>query len=192
MRQKIRNTEIIRSNRKSIEIKICGDGNIRVRAPFFVTDAEIAEFLKKKSDWIEKHQRILEEKRRKREQEAPVQRLDAQDIRKLADQAAGVIPDRVHYFAEKIGVDYGRITIRNQKTRWGSCSGKGNLNFNCLLMLTPEAVRDYVIVHELCHRKQMNHSPGFWAEVSKIMPDYKEKRRWLKENGEEIMRRMTG
>lgn len=186
------NTEIIRSSRKSIEIKICSDGHIRVRAPFFVTDAEIADFLKEKSNWIEKHRRLLEEKRRKREQEAPVQRLTMQDIHKLADQALKVIPDKVRYYAEKIGVDYGRITIRNQKTRWGSCSGKGNLNFNCLLMLTPEEVQDYVVIHELCHRKEMNHSAKFWAEVSRIMPDYKEKRRWLKENGEEIMRRMVG
>lgn len=186
------NTEIIRSNRKSIEIKICPDGHIRVRAPFFVTDAEIADFLKEKSNWIEKHKRLLEEKQRKREQEAPVQRLTMQDIHELADQALKVIPDKVRYYAEKIGVDYGRITIRNQKTRWGSCSGKGNLNFNCLLMLTPEEVQDYVVIHELCHRKEMNHSAKFWAEVSKIMPDYKEKRRWLKENGEEIMRRMVG
>ncbi|MDE6567167.1 MAG: M48 family metallopeptidase, partial [Lachnospiraceae bacterium] len=96
------------------------------------------------------------------------------------------------YYARQIGVDYGRITIRNQKTRWGSCSGKGNLNFNCLLMLAPAEIQDYVVVHELCHRREMNHSPRFWAEVAKIMPDYQERRKWLKEHGQEIMRRMLG
>lgn len=183
------NTEIIRSNRKSIEIQLCSDGHIRVRAPFFMTDAEISDFIKKKSGWIEKHRNRMKERQKKRGQEAPVQRLSLQDIQALADQAVCVIPDKVRYYAGKIGVDYGRITIRNQKTRWGSCSGKGNLNFNCLLMLVPEEVLDYVVIHELCHRREMNHSRKFWAEVEKIMPDYKDKRDWLKENGEEIMSR---
>jgi predicted metal-dependent hydrolase len=85
-----------------------------------------------------------------------------------------------------MGVEYGRITIRMQKSRWGSCSGKGNLNFNCLLMRTPDEIIDYVVVHELCHLKEMNHSPRFWAEVEKIFPDYKERRKWLKDHGNEI------
>lgn len=89
----------------------------------------------------------------------------------------------VEYFARQVGVDYGRITIRNQKTRWGSCSSKGNLNFNCLLMLAPAEILDYVVVHELCHRKEMNHSKAFWAEVEKVLPDYRESVKWLKEKG---------
>lgn len=97
------------------------------------------------------------------------------------------IPQRVRMFAPIVGVEYGRITIRMQKSRWGSCSSKGNLNFNCLLMAMPEEVRDYVVVHELCHRKQMNHSDKFWAEVEKVLPDYKVSRKWLRDNGEEIM-----
>ena len=104
-------------------------------------------------------------------------------IQDLREQARKVIPERVAYYAKIIGVDYGRITIRQQKTRWGSCSSKGNLNFNCLLMLMPPGILDYVVVHELCHRKEMNHSPGFWKEVEKILPDYKESRKWLKTKG---------
>ncbi len=182
-------TEIVRSNRKSIELNICRDGHIRVRVPFSVTDAEIAQVLKEKSSWIEKHRKQMLE-RQQSVREMWGNRLSAQDIQALADQAVKIIPEKVRYFAGKIGVDYGRITIRNQKTRWGSCSGKGNLNFNCLLMLTPDEVQDYVVIHELCHRKEMNHSPKFWAEVAKFMPDYKQKRKWLKENGEGIMLRM--
>ena len=93
------------------------------------------------------------------------------------------------YFAPQVGVSYGRITIRNQKTRWGSCSGKGNLNFNCLLMLTPPEVIDYVVVHELCHRKEMNHSKAFWDQVERILPDYKVSEAYLKKEGGAIMAR---
>ena len=129
---------------------------------------------------IEERQRTL----------TPVEGLTMKDIRKLADQASVVIPKRVEYFAEKIPVTYGRITIRNQKTRWGSCSSKGNLNFNCLLMLAPPEVLDYVVVHELCHRKEMNHSERFWREVENILPDYRERKKWLKENGGRLIARM--
>ena len=122
----------------------------------------------------------------------PVQLLTMEEIRSLADEAMRVLPARVSHFASLVGVTYGRITIRNQKTRWGSCSSKGNLNFNCLLMLAPAAVQDYVVVHELCHRKEMNHSPRFWAEVERIIPEYKTYEKWLKTEGKHLMRRMTG
>ena len=89
-----------------------------------------------------------------------------------------------------VGATVGKVTIRNQKTRWGSCSAKGNLNFNCLLMLCPEDVRDYVVVHELCHRKEMNHSARFWTEVERVLPDYRTRRKWLKEFGCEIIGRL--
>ena len=83
-----------------------------------------------------------------------------------------------------MGVSYGSITVREQKTRWGSCSAKGNLNFNWKLVLMPEEILDYVVVHELAHRLQMNHSTEFWDEVEKILPDYRKRRQWLKENGQ--------
>ena len=84
---------------------------------------------------------------------ANVDKLSMDEIKALAEQALKVIPERVKYYAEKLGVTYWRITIRNQRTRWGSCSQKRNLNFNCLLMLVPPEVLDSVIVHELCHIK---------------------------------------
>ena len=92
--------------------------------------------------------------------------------------------------APLVGVSYGGITIRAQKTRWGSCSSKGNLNFNCLLLLAPAEVLDYVVVHELCHRREMNHSPKFWAEVERVLPDYDARRKWLKENGPGLISRL--
>ncbi len=136
----------------------------------------------------------MEAEQLKREQEAkdaPPRLTDA-EIRELADRAMSVIPERVEYYARLINVSYGKITIRNQRSRWGSCSSKGNLNFNCLLMLAPQEVIDSVIVHELCHRKHMNHSKAFYSEVYRVFPDYDRWDKWLKEHGEEIMRRMTG
>lgn len=119
-------------------------------------------------------------------------RLSMEELRTLAQQAVKVIPERVAYYASRVGVTYGRITIRNQKSRWGSCSSKGNLNFNCLLMLAPMEVIDSVVVHELCHRLEMNHSKRFYEHVLRVYPEYYRYHAWLKEHGSDIMRRMTG
>ena len=127
----------------------------------------------------------------RQKQLADIPALSMAEIRELADQALKVIPERVKYYAEKVGVTYGRITIRNQRSRWGSCSSKGNLNFNCLLMLTPPEVIDSVVVHELCHRKELNHSDRFYAEVLRVFPDYWKWDKWLKDNGNMLMMRMT-
>ena len=97
---------------------------------------------------------------------------------------------RAAHYAAIMGVDFNRITIRNQTTRWGSCSAKKNLNFNALLMLTPGEVIDSVIVHELAHLKHMDHSQAFYAEVLRVYPDYRKWDRWLKKNGELLMRRL--
>lgn len=183
--------QTIRSKRQSVSIRVSQDGSILVRAPYYATDEEIQKIVESKNSWIQKqleHFRTLKE-----EQKAhPVQPLTNKEIRALARDALEDLPARVRKFAPVVGVTYGRITIRNQKTRWGSCSAKGNLNFNCLLMLCPEDIRDYVVVHELCHRKEMNHSKAFWAEVEKVLPDYRERKNWLKQNGGAIIRRMTG
>ena len=118
--------------------------------------------------------------------------LTRREIEELAQRAMAAIPERVRYYAEGLHVTYGRITIRNQKTRWGSCSSKGNLNFNCLLMLAPPEVLDYVVVHELCHRMEMNHSKRFWSLVETVLPDYREQEKWLKGEGAVLLRRMLG
>ncbi len=100
----------------------------------------------------------------------------------LAELAAGRFAGRVRHYAPIVGVQPNRITVREQKTKWGSCSGKGNLNFNWkLIMARPEAL-DYVVVHELCHMVHMDHSPDFWALVGKHMPDYKKWQDYLKKD----------
>lgn len=177
---------VIRSKRKTVDIRVNADLSVTLRVPRFITKKEIEKILEEKEGWIRKHQEEII--RRKEEYEAMnVPKLTSSEIRELADKALKYIPDRVAYFAPIVGVNYGRITIRNQKTRWGSCSSKGNLNFNCLLMLAPPEVIDYVVVHELCHRKQMNHSAAFWKEVAKVLPDYRTSVKWLKTEGGMLM-----
>ena len=116
--------------------------------------------------------------------------LTRQVVKELADRAMAVIPDRVRHFAPMVCVDYGRVTIRNQVSRWGSCSAQGNLSFNCLLMLTPAEVQDYIVVHELCHRRHMDHSAEFWADVERVLPGYRSSECWLKRNGGALIENM--
>lgn len=175
--------QVIRSKRKTIAIQITPDGQVLVRCPQKMWNREIARFVSSKADWIEWHLNRIKEA-------PPVVCFSEEELREMVRQAKEVIPEQVAFFAKILGVSYGRVSIRCQKGRWGSCSSKGNLNFNCLLMLVPPEIRDYVIVHELCHRKEMNHSPLFWAEVGRIMPDYPLRRKWLREQGQRLIARI--
>jgi len=175
--------QMIRSNRRTIAIEITRDCQVLLRVPNRMKQKDVQAFVSEKWAWIEKNYREMQQKRQKREDLFQTYQLTDDRIRELAKKACKIIPQRVAYYAEKMGVTYGRITIRNQKTRWGSCSSKGNLNFNCMLMLAPREVLDYVVIHELCHRKEMNHSKRFWKEVEKVMPDYEVHKKWLKDNG---------
>ncbi|MBR2654833.1 MAG: M48 family metallopeptidase [Lachnospiraceae bacterium] len=180
---------VIRSARKTLQVEIRPDGEVLVRAPQRLADAEIRRFVESKAGWIAEHRAKV---KARAEQAADVERLSMEDIRRLADEAAKDIPERVSRFAPVVGVQYGRITIRNQKSKWGSCSSQGNLNFNCLLMLAPPSVRDYVVVHELCHLIELNHSKRFWTLVAAVLPEYRKEEQWLKTQGMLIMRKMTG
>ena len=173
---------LIRSRRKTLSVEIKG-GKVIVRAPERLARARIDEFLESRRGWIEK-------KLEKSAELAAAEPITDEELRELAESAKRFIPERVRYYAPRVGVSFGRITIRAQRTKWGSCSGKGNLNFNCLLMLTPPEVRDAVIVHELCHLREMNHSPRFYAEVRRVYPEYDKWNRWLKENGGAIIDRL--
>ena len=180
--------KIIRSNRKTISLQMTADG-LSVRAPYAATDAQIAEVVSRHAGWIEKQRKKIAEAQKNL---PSVQKLSMEELRALADQALNVIPGRVAHFAPLVGVSYGRITIRNQRSRWGSCSASGNLNFNCLLMLAPPEVLDSVVVHELCHRLEPNHSKRFYAKVLSVFPNYWACDAWLKQNGPILLRRMTG
>lgn len=171
--------QIVRSDRKTVSIQIKPDGTIVVRAPRRMPAAQIRDFVNSKEDWIAKHLSAMEQN--------PSRRLTPAQLEQLREQARAIITERVAFFAPYVGVTYGRISIRTQHTRWGSCSSGGNLNFNCLLAMAPPQVLDYVVVHELCHRRHMNHSDHFWAAVETVLPDYRESKRWLKENGRKLM-----
>ena len=173
--------KLIRSKRKSIAIQV-KNGELIVRAPMKTPLSRIEEFIAKNTAWIEKHMNDTEDE--------DLMPITPEEIRGLADKALQYIPERVKYYASVMGVTYGRITIRNQRSKWGSCSSKGNLNFNCLLMLTPPEVIDSTIVHELCHLREMNHSRRFYDLVLRYYPDYYKWNKWLKENGNTLIRRM--
>lgn len=181
----ISQVRIVRSRRRTAAIQITPQGEVVFRAPMTMPRWEIERILAERRDWIDRKLSAVRE-------DAAAGRaapLSQEDLAALARQAKQVLPPLVEQYAARMGVRYGRITIRCQQTRWGSCSSKGNLNFNCLLMLSPTQVQTYVVVHELAHRKHMNHSPAFWAEVEAILPDYRESVRWLKTNGGKLLSR---
>ena len=170
--------ELIRAKRRSMSLKVDLDGMITVRAPYRMPVQTADWFVEGHRDWIEVRLKAGARIMAERPSYTDKERAEGRK------RAAEVIETRCRYYAPVMGVSYGTVTIREQKTRWGSCSMKGNLNFNWKLVLMPSEILDYVVVHELAHRIQMNHSAAFWAEVGKILPDYKERRQWLKVNGQ--------
>ncbi|MFV0467253.1 MAG: M48 family metallopeptidase [Lachnospiraceae bacterium] len=105
----------------------------------------------------------------------------------LKEYARRSLGEKVTLFSEKMKVKINTIRIKEQRTRWGSCSSKGNLNFNWKLVFMPDTVQNYIVVHELAHRKQMNHSVQFWNEVENILPDYKERQKLLRSVEKEVL-----
>ncbi len=174
------NIFVIRSKRKTLSLEI-RDGLVKARVPYYITDRDIRTFIEKHSDWVI---RKLADVRVMMDRTAndTVEKIPA--ISSLTKEELASIREaflkQVSYYAEIMGVSYGRITIRNQRTRWGSCSSKGNLNFNYKLYYMPKELMDYVIIHELAHRVYMNHSKEFWSLVGNYCPDYQRCRQKLK------------
>ncbi len=177
---------IIRSNRKTLALQI-KNGEIIVRAPLKTKDKEIYKLIESNIAWIEKHLADFKERKKVLEE---IQPFTKEEINALTKKAKEIIPERVDFYAEKIGVTYNRISIRCQRSRWGSCSSKGNLNFNCLLVLFPIEVIDSVVVHELCHRKHMNHSQQFYKEIYFVFPEYKKQHKYLDDVGSAYLNRI--
>ena len=164
---------IVFSDRKTISLTI-KNGELIVRAPLGTTEKRINSILQKHEKWIEKHLfKSIENKER-------FPSLTDEEINDLKKKAKEYFLSKTEEISEIMGLKYGRITITSAKTRFGSCSSKGNICFSYRLMLYPEAAREYVIFHELCHLVHMNHSKSFYKLLSKYLPDYKERRRLLK------------
>ncbi len=178
--------KVIKSDRRTVGYGIV-DGEVIIRVPKRMRNTDVKRFV---SEYSEKIRKMLEKYGERQRKYADITPFTDGEIKELAERARLIIPQRVAHYAELVGVQYGRVTIRCQRTRWGSCSAKGNLNFNCLLMLAPPEALDSVVVHELCHIKEMNHSERFYREVLRVMRNYRESHAWLKENGEYLMKRL--
>ncbi|MBR0415155.1 MAG: M48 family metallopeptidase [Clostridia bacterium] len=167
---------VVYSNRKTLCLEVHPENGVVVRAPRRTSKKEIEAFVKAHEDWIA---RALQ-RTRQRQQNLPQYPESEAEIRLLKAKAAQVIPPKVDYYAQLLGVTPGKVGITRAKTRYGSCSGKNNLNFSCFLMLFSERAIDYVVVHELCHIQHKNHSKAFYDMVASVMPDYKERQKELK------------
>ncbi len=163
--------KIIRSKRKTISLSINKEGEIEVRAPLLCSEAFIRRFLEQHKDWIDR--RLAEYQ--------PPKVYSKEELEQLRRRAKVYIPERVAYYAPLIGVKPAGLKITSARTRYGSCSGRNSLCFSLFLMEKSERAIDYVVVHELAHIKQHNHSPAFYREIEKILPDYKQRIKELKQ-----------
>ena len=170
---------VIRSARKSLGLEVRDANTVLARIPTRVSDRELKAFVENHRSWILEKTEVMAEREEKRKSTPapPPELLSKTDRMKIQLK----IGKRVRHYCEKMGVTVGYVTVKNQKTRWGSCSAKGNVNFNYQLAFLPDELLDYVVIHELAHRRHMNHSRAFWAEVEKYCPDYLERREQLKE-----------
>jgi predicted metal-dependent hydrolase len=168
--------DLRRSARKNITIFIRAGGKVEVRAPHGAGVASIEAFLRKKADWI----RRMQAKVRAEEAERETIRVDSETARRRARERAVYLTARAPVFARRMGVRYGGIRIGRAKSRWGSCTFAGDLCFTYRMAFLPEDLKEYILVHELAHRKEMNHAPDFWRVVEAILPDYRERKKALR------------
>ena len=172
---------LLYSFRKTLALEIRPNGELLIRAPHGYSKRRIEQFILEKEAWIQKS--LARRCRYLEEQGRAVPDMTVSEQKKLHKRAVELFHNKAEYYANQMGVAYNRIFVKGQKTRFGSCSSKKNLNFNRCLLFAPEEVLDYVVVHELAHLKEMNHSPAFWSIVEQEMPDYKVRRKWLKDYG---------
>ena len=165
--------EVKYSSRRTIALAI-KDLKLIVKAPFGTPRAKIEEVIFSHRKWIEKHLHMQTERTSR------FAALSDEDIKKLKKIAKSVIPAKVEEYAKIMNLKYGRITITSAKGRFGSCSSAGNLAFSYRLMMYPDEAIDYVVVHELAHLVELNHSSRFYLIVASVLPDYKARQKLLK------------
>lgn len=167
---------IRRSKRaKRVGISVHCDGRVVVTLPLRASQKVAEKFIHEKREWIASKVAYYDQF-----ENTSLAKLTRKDYLKHKEDARKIATERAAFFSDAYGVVFNRISIRDQKTCWGSCSAKKNLNFNYKIVLISKELRDYVIVHELCHLKEMNHSPRFWNLVAQTVPNHKELRRELR------------
>jgi predicted metal-dependent hydrolase len=169
--------ELIRSTRKTLALYVRRDGRVEVRAPLKTSKAYIDSFVIKKQDWIEN----TLDKLSARQTAKRTIRLSKTEEAGYKRQAKEYLTQKCLRFSRIMGLRHGEIKINNAKTRWGSCNRRGDINFTYRLLFAPEELIDYVVVHELAHLKEMNHSPRFWTVVEQTLPDFRVRRKRLRE-----------
>ena len=162
---------------RRMRLAVYNGGDFTVTIPHKMGLAKAEDFIIQKAEWVLEKMKIMSG----RNPNGIFTRRSKKEYLKLKDEALKMAEKKVEEFNEFYNLQYNKISIRDQKTRWGSCSEKGNLNYNYKIILLPEKIADYIIVHELCHLKELNHSHRFWNLVEKTIPDYKERVRELKE-----------
>ena len=167
--------ELIRSRRKTLALEITKDCRVLVRAPMRLSRERIDAFAESHKDWIIRH---LEKQRAKAAATPPDP--TAADIIALKKAAWEILPDKVAYWSQKMGVAPSGLKVTTARKRYGSCNGKNSLCFSCFLMNSPDEAIDLVVVHELCHIKVRNHGPAFYALLGQYLPDYQERKKLLK------------
>jgi predicted metal-dependent hydrolase len=160
-------------------IRVADDGGVRVTVPRWGSKREAAAFVAEQQAWIARQRQRVERERATREA-SPHAAQTAAEQRTLEAQARRELPPRLLELAAQHGLTVSRISIRNQRWRWGSCSRSGHICLNWRLVTMPPTVRDYVLLHELMHLKRMDHSPKFWKLVAAVCPDYQEARAYLR------------
>ncbi|MEK7606946.1 MAG: SprT family zinc-dependent metalloprotease [Patescibacteria group bacterium] len=167
----------LRKSRRARRVRLAvhADGRVAVVIPFFFKEIRAERFLREKSTWLFSKIAFFQQFHVR-----ATARQSAEEYVRYRDVAYQLAVERARYFSAFYGFNFNRITIKRQRTRWGSCSKIGNLNFHYKIALLPPHLADYIIVHELCHLKEFNHSCNFWKKVGEIMPDYLNARRELK------------
>ena len=167
--------ELIRSRRRTLALEITRDCRVLVRAPLRLSQAKIDTFVSSHEAWIQTH---LEQQRQRAASTPPPP--TPEEIAALKARARAILPEKVAYWSAKMGVRPTGLKITTARKRYGSCSGKNSLCFSCFLMNSPEAAIDLVVVHELCHIREKNHGPAFYALLARYLPDYKERKKLLR------------
>ena len=166
-----------KSNRtKRVSLSVSHDGSVAVTIPYSLTENVAERFLQEKANWLFSRLEFF-----KQFEGRIIIKKTIKDYAENKEKALSLVKSKVVYFSKLYEFEYNRISVRNQKTRWGSCSKKRNINFNYKILFLTERLADYIIVHELCHTKELNHSKNFWNLVKEILPDYKKLRKEIKQ-----------